>query len=170
MSDQGTHFKNQLMDSMAQLIGYTHIYSTVYHPQSNGMVECFNATFVPQIAKFQDCENNNWDEFVLLVVFAYNGGNHATTNYSPFQLHFGREPRLPIDSPPTSYTFNKPSDHYVQLKKSLSIIQQNAHLHIIKKQHQYKENYDKCRPDPHYEITDQVLIKIHRTSSKLNPK
>ena len=50
MSDQGTHFKNQLMDAMSKLLGYNHIYSTVYHPQSNGMVERFNATFVPQVA------------------------------------------------------------------------------------------------------------------------
>ena len=97
MSDQGTHFKNQLMDAMSKLLGYNHIYSTVYHPQSNGMVERFNATFVPQVAKLQDRENNNWDEFLSLVAFAYNSGIQATTNYSPFQLQFGREPRLPVD-------------------------------------------------------------------------
>ncbi|CAF5083248.1 unnamed protein product, partial [Rotaria socialis] len=54
LTDQGTHFKNQLMEPMARLIGYNHILSTVYHPQTNGMVERFNATFVPQLAKLQD--------------------------------------------------------------------------------------------------------------------
>ncbi|CAF4307244.1 unnamed protein product, partial [Rotaria sordida] len=33
LSDQGTHFKNQLMESAAKLIGYNHIFSSVYHPQ-----------------------------------------------------------------------------------------------------------------------------------------
>ena len=38
------------------------------------MVERFNATFVPQVAKLQDRENNNWDEFLSPVVFVYNSG------------------------------------------------------------------------------------------------
>jgi len=51
LSDQGSHFKNQLMENIQYLIGYNHIYSTPYHPQTNGIVERFNATFIPQIAK-----------------------------------------------------------------------------------------------------------------------
>ncbi|CAF4238254.1 unnamed protein product, partial [Adineta steineri] len=90
LSDQGTHFHNQLMEAMSKLVGYDHTYSTTYHPQSNGMIERFNATFIPQIAKLQDRENNNWDEFLAPVVFAYNTGCHSTTQYSPFQLLFGR--------------------------------------------------------------------------------
>ena len=54
LSDQGTHFNNQLMDAMAKLMGFNHVFSTVYHPQSNGLVERFNATFVPQLAKLHD--------------------------------------------------------------------------------------------------------------------
>lgn len=47
LSDRGTHFHNQLMQAMSQLMGYNHIFSTAYHPQSNGMVERFNGTFAP---------------------------------------------------------------------------------------------------------------------------
>ncbi|CAF1460814.1 unnamed protein product [Rotaria sordida] len=114
LSDQGTHFKNQLMESIAKLIGYNHIFSSVYHPQN--------------------LENNNWDEFLSPVVFAYNTNIHATTNYSPFQLQFGRESRLPTDEPLSSFTFNKPNDYNVQLKKNLLIIQQHAHGNIIRQQ------------------------------------
>ncbi|CAF2960214.1 unnamed protein product [Rotaria sp. Silwood2] len=89
---------------MAQLIGYNHILSTVYHPQSNGMDERFNATFVPQLAKLHDRENNNWDGYLQSVVFAYNTGVHANTQYSSFQLQFGREPRMPTDTT-SNYVF-----------------------------------------------------------------
>ncbi|CAF5164730.1 unnamed protein product, partial [Rotaria magnacalcarata] len=101
----GTHFHNQLMYAMSKLIGYDHTHSTTYHPQSNRMIEKLNATFVPQIAKLQDKENNNWDEFLSPVVFAYNTGTHSTTQYSPFQLLYGREPRLPTDGKLSSFTF-----------------------------------------------------------------
>ena len=76
LSDQGSHFRNQLMENIRLLIGYNHIYSTPYHPQTNGIVERFNATFIPQIAKLQDTRDNNWDEYLQAVVFAYNTGIH----------------------------------------------------------------------------------------------
>ena len=50
------------------------------------------------------------------------------------------------------------------------IIQQHARDNIIRRQRQYKINYDKQRPDPHYEINDPVLIKIHGIKKKLEPK
>jgi transposase InsO family protein len=59
LSNQGTRFKNKLMHFMAKLFGFNHIFSSIYHSQNNGTVEQLNATFVPYIAKLQDCENNN---------------------------------------------------------------------------------------------------------------
>ena len=115
------------MESMAQLMGYDHIFYSAYHPQNNGMVECFNATFVPQLAKRHDRENSNWEEYLQSVVFAYNTGYHAVTQYSPFQLQFGFDPRMPTDEA-SNYVFHKPPDYYNQLKKSLKIIHQRARI------------------------------------------
>ncbi|CAF1475073.1 unnamed protein product, partial [Rotaria sordida] len=170
LSDQGTHFNNQLMDAMAKLVGYTHIFSTVYHPQSNGMVERFNATFVPQLAKLHDRESNNWDEYLSPIVFAYNTSAHSTTHYSPFELKFGRKPRFPIDTPSSHYIFHTPNDYYAQLKKSLQIIHNNARNNITQQQSKYKTYYDKNRSEPSYNINDQVLTKIHSSRSKLDPR
>ena len=35
-SDNGTEFKNQLMDNVLKQLGTDHIFSAPYHPQSNG--------------------------------------------------------------------------------------------------------------------------------------
>ena len=104
------------------------------------------------------------------MVFAYNTGTHSTTNYSPFQLLFGREPRLPTDGRISSFIFRKPNDYYEQLKKSMKLIHGYARENIIRKQHQYKTQYDKQRPDPHYAINDRVLIRRHGMKNKLEPK
>ena len=53
ITDQGTHFTNHLMNAFQHLLGYNHIFSTPYHPQSNGIVERFNASMVVQISKLQ---------------------------------------------------------------------------------------------------------------------
>ncbi|CAF3506519.1 unnamed protein product [Rotaria socialis] len=170
LSDQGSHFQNQLMANIKRLIGYNHIYSTPYHPQTNGIVERFNSTFIPQIAKLQDAENNNWDEYLQAVVFAYNTGVHKTTKYSPFEMLYGRAPYLPINAPPTHFTFIKPNDYFEQLKKTLRIYQQAAKSNIIQQQQINKNWYDRNRLDPHYQIGNKVLTRIHGLRGKLDPK
>jgi transposase InsO family protein len=170
LSDQGSHFRNQLMDNIQKLIGYNHIYSTPYHPQTNGIVERFNSTFVPQISKLQDTQDNNWDEYLQAVVFAYNTGIHKTTRYSPYELLYGRPPRLPIDARPTHFTFNRPNDYFEQLKRTLRIYHQSAKHNIIQQQQMNKEWYDRNRLDPHYQIGDKVLTRIYGLRGKLDPK
>jgi hypothetical protein len=62
------------------------------------MVERFNATCVPQLAKLQEHENHHWDDYLQSVIFSYNIGLHSTTRYSLFQLRSDRECRLSTDS------------------------------------------------------------------------
>ncbi|CAF1624779.1 unnamed protein product [Rotaria magnacalcarata] len=170
LSDQGSHFRNQLMDNIKNLIGYNHIYSTPYHPQTNGIVERFNATFIPQVSKLQDTQDNNWDEYLQAVVFAYNTGIHKTTKYSPFELLYGRLPRLPISTRPQYFSFVKPNDYFEQLRKTLRIYHQAAKHHIVLQQQNNKTAYDHNRFDPQYKIGDKVLTRIHGNRGKLDPK
>ncbi|CAF3402774.1 unnamed protein product [Rotaria socialis] len=159
------------MDSMTELIGYNHIFSTVYHPQTNEMVERFNATFVPQLAKLQDREHNNWDEYLLPIVFAYNTEIHATTQYSPYQLQFRREPHLPTDESSTSFIFNKPNDYYDQLKKGMLRSFNNKHVNILLLDNgNTKVIMTNGVTDPHYKINAFVLIKSHGLKTKLEQK
>ena len=39
----------------------------------------------------------DWDKFILTSLAAYGFSPSDTTGESPFYLHFGREPRLPLD-------------------------------------------------------------------------
>jgi hypothetical protein len=52
----------------------------------------------------------------------------------------------------------------------MKLIHTHARENIIRKQHQYKTQYDKRRPDPHYVINDRVLIRRHGMKNKLEPK
>ena len=169
-SDQGSHFRNQLMSNIQNLIGYNHIYSTPYHPQTNGIVERFNSTFIPQISKLQDTEGNNWDEYLQAVVFAYNTGIHKTTKYSPYELVYGRLPRLPIHTRPSHVSFNSQNNYFEQLRKTLRIYHQAAKYHIILQQQHSKEFYDRNRQNPQYKIGDRVLTRIYGIRGKLDPK
>lgn len=169
LSDQGPHFRNQLMDNITRLIGYNHIYSSPYHPQSNGLVERFNATFVPQISKLQDTQHNNWDEYLQAVVFAYNTGIHKTTRYSPYELLYGRPARLPIHVRPQHFSFNRPNDYFEQLQKTLRIYHQTAKQYLNTQQQYTKVLYNQNRSDPQYKVGDKVLVRIPGVRGKLDP-
>ena len=42
--DQGTNFMNQLMGEVYRMLGVKTIQRSPYHPQTDGLVECFNQT------------------------------------------------------------------------------------------------------------------------------
>ena len=54
LSDNGTEFKNNLMDQALQQIGIDRIFSASYHPQSNGKLEVFHKYLKPTLKKL--CE------------------------------------------------------------------------------------------------------------------
>ncbi|CAF1281573.1 unnamed protein product [Rotaria magnacalcarata] len=170
LSDRGSHFQNKLMENLQKLIGYNHIYSTSYHPQTNGVVERFNATFVAQISKLQNSQSNNWDEFLQPVVFAYNTGVHKSTKFSPYELVYGRPARLPIHAQSTQFTFNKPIDYFEQLKKTLRIFHQASKNNILLQQQASQTYYNRHRLNPHLAIGDKVLTRIFGSRAKLDPK
>ena len=158
------------MRALQHLIGYNHILSTPYHPQTDAVVERFNASLVVQVSKLQQTHHNNWDDYLDPIVFAYNVAQHKTTKFSPFQLLFGRSPKLPIDSPPRSFHFDRPNDYFIHLQTILKVYHRQAHANIIEQQRYNKQRYDKNRRDPHYNLGDRVFTKIFTTRGKLDPR
>src|SRR5205823_10317108 len=96
MSDRGTHFRNKLVDELCRKFEIKHKLSSPYHPQTNGLVERFNRTLCEALAKVSEKENQ-WDEHIEQVLFAYRTTKHSTTKRTPFFMTYGREAILPID-------------------------------------------------------------------------
>ena len=96
MSDRGTHFRNKLVDELCRKFEIKHKLLSPYHPQTNGLVERFNRTLCEALAKVSEKENQ-WDEHIEQVLFAYRTTKHSTTKRTPFLMTYGREAILPID-------------------------------------------------------------------------
>ena len=69
MTDQGSHFKNQMVDKLCENFKIEHRLSSPYHPQTNGLVERFNRTLTGMLARTNDIFN--WDLHIPSVLFAY---------------------------------------------------------------------------------------------------
>ena len=97
LTDQGTHFVNELLQAMCKRVGVKHRLFTAYHPQKNGLVERFNKTLCEILAKYSEMYKEDWDVFLPSALFAYRTIRQNTTQYEPFYLTYGREATLPIE-------------------------------------------------------------------------
>ena len=97
LTDRGTHFVNQMLDSLCEELGVKHKLTTAYHPQTNDLVERFNRTLCETLAKFANENKNDWDDFLPSTLFAYRTKRHSTTQHEPFYLTYGRNATLLIE-------------------------------------------------------------------------
>ena len=49
------------------------------------------------IAAYVDVEQLEWDLHLNKLAYAYNTSQHATTGFTPFEIQFGRKPKMPLD-------------------------------------------------------------------------
>ena len=166
LTDQGSHFKNDLIRSMVSVFGCKHTLITPYHPQSNGLTERWNATMTPKLNLLHDKNLQNWDVYLPGIVHAYNTGLHASTGFSPSHLMFGRDIALAFDSSRPVVSISKPSDYLTHLSRHRQLVLQEARVNTLRYQQMVKKRYDKHRQNPVYRVGDLVLIRRFGTSTK----
>jgi len=163
------------VEKLLEKINVKHLFSTPYHPQTNGLVERFNRTLCESIAK---CVDNvaDWDELVPSILFAYRTSRQSTTQMTPFYLVYGRQALLPFD---VKGNDNDESttllDRINNLVNDLPQIHADVRARIKNKQQKQKNRYDqRLLSQSPLEIGDQVLLyeasKEKQWSGKLEPK
>eukprot|EP01129_Flabellula_baltica_P008171 TRINITY_DN3225_c0_g1_i2.p1 TRINITY_DN3225_c0_g1~~TRINITY_DN3225_c0_g1_i2.p1 ORF type:complete len:755 (+),score=86.77 TRINITY_DN3225_c0_g1_i2:501-2765(+) len=98
ISDQGKEFCGTVANCMYDILNIRKIRTSAYHPQSDGLVERFNATIVNMLSKYVNGYLDDWDLYLDFVVASYNWADHSATGESPFFLTFGREPLTSLDA------------------------------------------------------------------------
>ena len=97
-SDQGRNFDSTIMHEVYSLMGIKKTRTTAYHPQGDGLVERQNRTLQEILDNFVSEHSNDWDQWLDQAVFAYNTSVHESTGFSPYELVFGRQARMPIEA------------------------------------------------------------------------
>ena len=72
------------------------LYSSAYHPQTDGQTERMNRTLEQMLRMYTYKEPTEWDRRLGALEFAYNNSVQASTRYSPFFLVYGEHPHLPV--------------------------------------------------------------------------
>jgi transposase InsO family protein len=91
VTDNGTEFKNALVNQLMKLTGCDHIKTTAANPRSNGLAENQNRTLKDMMASYVDDHQRDWDEKIALLAFDYRTTVNDATGYTPYFLLYGRE-------------------------------------------------------------------------------
>lgn len=160
-SDQGPDFESKTIKELCELTGMKKVRTTPYHPRGNP-VERFNRTLLQMLGTLSQHEKQQWKNFVKPLVHAYNCTKHETTGFSPYELMFGRQPRLPIDLAfglPIN-THKKTHSQYVSdLKSRLEESYKIATSHAQKNADRNKIRFDKRVTASPLEVGDRVLVR-----------
>ncbi len=90
---QGTAFMSRAISELYELLGIKSIHTSVYHPQTDGLVERFNRTLKSMVRKFVREDARNWDKWLEPLLIAAREVPQASTGFSPFELLYGRRTR-----------------------------------------------------------------------------
>lgn len=85
---------------------------TAYHAQSNGSIERSHYVLIEYL-KTRVTNNLQWDKHLKMVMFSYNTSIHESTKFSPYELVFGRIPRLPSSCEATGENLETTYHEYI---------------------------------------------------------
>jgi len=163
-SDQGANFESQIISELCKLTGIAKTRTTPYHPMGNGIVERFNRTLLNMLGTLDPSQKSDWKSAIAPLVHAYNCTRHDSTGFTPYELMFGRRPRLAIDAvlgligeleQPQEY-----SEYIEKLKTRLDHAYNLASNAAKSSQQKQKLNYDKRERGAVVRTGDRVLVKI----------
>lgn len=167
-SDQGRDFESRTIKELCELIGTQKIRTSPYHPRGNP-VERFNRTLLNMLGTLENQKKCHWREHVRPLVHAYNCTKNEVTGFSPYELMFGRQPRLPVDLAFGLPVHHQPGSHsqYVQnLRSHLETSYRVASENATKVADRNKTRFDKRVVESTLKEGDRVLVRNIRLRGK----
>jgi hypothetical protein len=69
------------------------MFSSTYHPQTDGQIEVVNRSLGDLLRSLVTEHHSSWDSILPQAEFAYNDSVNKSTRKSPFQIVYGMQPR-----------------------------------------------------------------------------
>ena len=168
VSDRGQDFVSPIVGHLCDLLGTKRIFTSAYHPMSNGSCENFNKIFKEHLARQTADKPEEWPEYVDSTLHALRTTVVKTLGYSPHQMVFGVEPKplldlKPVPSPP--HTSQTVKQYLSQLRTQLDFVREQSKENLEYHKSKMTEYYDKRSKPYTYEVGDRVWIR----SPQVNP-
>ncbi len=97
LSDNGTEFKNKVLEAVCHQYGIKQTFTAAYHPASNGLVERTNRKILEILRHAVDTTQEAWQDWLFQVAASISGSVNGSTGKTPQYIIFGCDKRLPYD-------------------------------------------------------------------------
>jgi hypothetical protein len=104
---------------------------TAFHPQTDGQTEQANRTLEEMLRAYVNHKQDNWDECLPALEFAFNNTKNSSTEFTPFFLNTGAEPLTPaaLLSPP-ALTLPSVEGFLQQQSQALVLAQSTIYMYL----------------------------------------
>ncbi|XP_068314896.1 uncharacterized protein [Pyrus communis] len=132
------------------------LYSTAYHPQTDGQFERTIQTLEDMLRSSVLQLGDVWHKRLALIKFAYNNNYHSSIDISPFKALYGKHCRTPLCWPEVSERVLMGPEIVDETTQNIQVIKAN-----LKAAHdRQKSIVDKHATDRVYKVGDWVFLKL----------
>ena len=153
-----------MVADLCELMGVWKIWTSPYHPQTNGQCERFNSTLINMLGTLPKEKKSEWKNHIGTLVHAYNCTPNSATGFSPYYFMFGRQPHLPVDVAlglaPHTITEPNTTKFIQKLREHSKWAHEKAEAFQAKEALRHKHNYDRRSRAVALEVGDMVLVHV----------
>ena len=129
LSDLGSNLTSRVFKCLSDMMGFTHLKTSSFHPQSNAFCEKWNQNIIHAL-RLYCTDQEKWLDYIPPLLYSYRATSAIKTiKTSPFEALFGQKMKLPIDLSliPTK-EFHDDVQKYVQdMVPKLALTEKNYH-------------------------------------------
>ncbi|XP_068097047.1 uncharacterized protein [Hyperolius riggenbachi] len=171
LTDQGTPFMSKVMADLCKLFKIQQMRTSVYHPQTDGLVERFNKTLKMMLKRVVQKDGKDWDCLIPAVMFAVREVPQASTGFSPFELVYGRRPRGLLDLVKETWESESSPhisvvEHISQMQERIAKVMPLVKEHLMAAQEAQRRVYNRSAKVRQFQIGDRVAVLIPTVESK----
>jgi len=163
ISDRGPQFIAGLTKELNKILGIETKLSIAYYPETDGQIERTNQELEQYLRMYINHRQNNWSEWLVMAEFTFNNKVYTAMKMSPFQVNYGREPRMGFDIRKKGK--NEKAEEFAREMKERY---KEARAVLVKLQEEMKRQADRNRKEAEeYRVGDKVLISTKEFLMKL---
>ncbi|XP_076297797.1 uncharacterized protein LOC143217410 [Lasioglossum baleicum] len=167
LTDKGTSFIGTLMTNLAEIFKIKQITTSGYRPQTNGSLERSHIVLTEYLKHYME-NYEDWDLLIPFAMFSYNTSVHEATNFTPYELVFGKQAREPT-SFPTGTNLRTYGDYLSELITNVVRIRNLAADNLNKAKMRSKGFYDSRARSATFNVGEFVYVLLEPRTSKFDP-
>ncbi|QRW25134.1 Retrotransposable element Tf2 protein [Rhizoctonia solani] len=163
ISDRGRVFNNEFQRALYEKLGIKPLYSTAYHPETDGLAERTNQWLEGFLRSYCNYAQDDWAKWLPIAEFCHNHQVNSATGKSAFETVYGMHPRWNIA--PTTSNVPHAEDMTTQMELIWDEVKASMEFHKAKE----------IAPRQEYKVGDKVWlmttnIQTKRPAKKLDNK